>query len=83
VILTGELDAETAQRLTSYTVTQIRGYTAVVTLDLSGLSYCDGSGVLALNEVRATCEKLGLRFALVRPQPTVRSLLDAAGLDYQ
>lgn len=80
VSATGELDADTATTLVSYTINQIRGYTAAITLDLAGLSHCDSVGLTALAHIRDTCQSRGLRFLVVRPQPLVAQALEAAGV---
>ena len=49
-------------------------------LDLAELRFCDSAGINALIRLRKLADQDGWGFALVRPQPPVRRVLDLTGL---
>jgi anti-sigma B factor antagonist len=50
-------------------------------IDLSGLSYCDSSGIRALLNVENWAAKRDLRVVLRHPRPIVRRVLEIMGVD--
>ena len=82
VKLIGELDVSTAPQLEAC----LEGLGADgpdVRLDLSGLSFCDSSGISALVTASKRVRNRGGHLSIVFPQPAVRSVLEITGLlDY-
>jgi anti-sigma B factor antagonist len=79
VKLLGELDLSTAPQLEAC----LKGLGADVRLDLSGLSFCDSSGISAMVTASKRVRKQGGHLSIVSPQPAVRSVLEITGLlDY-
>jgi anti-sigma B factor antagonist len=81
VRLLGELDLSTAPQLEA--CLDELGDGADVRLDLSGLSFCDSSGISAMVTAAKRVRKPGGHLSIVSPQPAVRSVLEITGLlDY-
>jgi anti-anti-sigma factor len=81
IALTGELDQVSASRLRDAVVKVLRDQRpGHVELDLTGVSYLDSGGILALLVCRADGEQLSCRVTLANPQPHVRRVLEIAGL---
>jgi anti-anti-sigma factor len=54
---------------------------AELTVDLSGVRFCDSAGIAALVALRKQCEERGWFMRTVHPQPAVRRILvDFTGL---
>lgn len=81
VRLLGELDVSTTAELEAC-IDEL-GDGADVRLDLSGLSFCDSSGISAMVTSAKRVRKRGGHLSIVSPQPAVRSVLEITGLlDY-
>jgi anti-anti-sigma factor len=81
VRLLGELDLSTTSELEA--CLDELGDGADVRLDLSGLSFCDSSGISAMVTGAKRVRKRGGHLSIVSPQPAVRSVLEITGLlDY-
>ncbi|MFJ3964907.1 STAS domain-containing protein [Streptomyces sp. NPDC090036] len=52
-----------------------------IVVDLSGLSFCDSSGLNALIHARQTAAEHGRRIVLRTPPPQLRRLLEMTGAD--
>ena len=85
VTIAGDLDMSTAPVL----VDRVRTVFAddertELTLDLTGVAFCDSAGISALVQLRQQCEQHGWRLSVVNTQPAVRRMLvDFTGLgDY-
>ena len=82
VKLLGELDLSTVPELEAC----LAGFGADgadVRLDLSGLSFCDSSGISAMVTAAKRVRKRGGHLSIASPQPAVRSVLEITGLlDY-
>jgi anti-sigma B factor antagonist len=76
-----ELDLATADGLAE------RGYAAIarsvrlLLLDLTGLSFCDASGLSAFVRIANHADAAGCRFGLIAPRPPVAKILRISGLD--
>ncbi|WP_063754903.1 STAS domain-containing protein [Streptomyces sp. NRRL F-2580] len=79
----GEMDIDRAAMLRDAlhaAITQPGGPDEIV-VDLSGLSFCDSSGLNALIQARQTAAEHGRRITLGNPQPQFRRLLEMTGAD--
>ena len=82
VKLLGELDLSTAPELEAC-LEGLGADGADVRLDLSGLSFCDSSGISAMVTASKQVRKRGGHLSIASPQPAVRSVLEITGLfDY-
>jgi anti-sigma B factor antagonist len=82
VKLLGELDLSTVPQLEAC-LEGLEADGAAVRLDLSGLSFCDSSGISAMVTASKRVRKRGGHLSIVSPQPAVRSVLEITGLlDY-
>jgi anti-sigma B factor antagonist len=80
VRLIGELDLTTAPQL-GVCLDALRADGARdVRLDLSGLSFCDSSGISAMLTASKDWTKSGGRLSIASPQPAVRRVLEITGL---
>ncbi|MFN8051007.1 MAG: STAS domain-containing protein [Acidimicrobiales bacterium] len=77
---TGEIDVATAPQIEAELIAAIEGGSAV-TLDLSGVSFIDSSGLRALVTARQRAEEKGVAFSLAGRSPAVERLLQVTGLD--
>ena len=78
--LHGELDLTTIVALRScLDVLDPRG--RVVVFDLAGISFLDSTGIHELLRARQRCAAEGRRMEVVGAQPTVRRVLDIAGVE--
>jgi len=80
VRLTGELDVGCGDLVRSAATVPAEGVDAVV-VDLSGLCFCDLSGVAALHDLRAAHQALGRQVEVVCAQPLLRRILTLIGDD--
>jgi anti-anti-sigma factor len=77
----GELDIATTASLRNRILTILKDTTTPVIIDLSGVSFCDASGLALLVGARRRARLHGLTIALVAPCPHVAKLLRITGLD--
>ncbi|MFD3330027.1 STAS domain-containing protein [Streptomyces sp. NPDC058701] len=78
--LTGELDVETAPDIRDAVRESLTGRPALLRIDISGVSFCDCSGLRALVWAKAEAARAGAGFHLSGPlQPAVARVLDATG----
>jgi anti-sigma B factor antagonist len=83
VKLTGELDLLAAPQLEVCLVALRAEGAHDIRLDLSGLSFCDSSGISALLKASKQCRKSGGHLSIASPQAAVRRVLEITGLlDY-
>lgn len=78
--LVGELDAATAPTL-DLAVTKVGPGYQVILLDLTGLSFCDSSGLAALVRAHRHLEAEGRHLALTAVPERIRTLMAITGLD--
>jgi anti-anti-sigma factor len=81
ISVTGELDIATAEQAYSYISEVIDGRPAPVTVDLSGLTFCDASGLGALARVARHARQAGRQLMLTSVRPSVMKIMRITGLD--
>jgi anti-sigma B factor antagonist len=81
VSVTGELDIATAEQAYSYISEVIDGRPAPVTVDLSGLTFCDASGLGALARVARHARQKGRQLMLTAARPSLLKIMRITGLD--
>jgi anti-sigma B factor antagonist len=81
VSVAGELDIATAELAYSYLSEVIDGRPAPVTVDLSGLTFCDASGLGALARAARYARQKGRQLALASARPSLLKIMRITGLD--
>ena len=81
VSVTGELDIATADQAYSYISEVIDGRPAPVTVDLSGLTFCDASGLGALARTARHAREAGRQLMLASARPSLVKIMRITGLD--
>ena len=81
VSIAGELDIATAEQVYSYLSEVIDGRTAPVTVDLSGLTFCDASGLGVLARAARNARQKGRQLALASARPSLLKIMRITGLD--
>ena len=81
VSVTGELDIATAEQAYSYLSEVIDGRSAPVTVDLSGLTFCDASGLSALVRTARHARQKGRQVMLTSARPSLLKIMRITGLD--
>jgi anti-sigma B factor antagonist len=81
VSVTGELDIATAAQAYSYLSEVIDGRPAPVTVDLSGLTFCDASGLGVLARAARYARQKGRQLALASARPSLLKIMRITGLD--
>jgi len=81
VSVTGELDIATAEKAYSYISEVIDGRSAPVTVDLSGLTFCDASGLGALARIARHARQAGRQLMLTSARPSLLKIMRITGLD--
>jgi len=81
VSMTGELDIATAEQAYSYISEIIDGRPAPVTVDLSGLTFCDASGLGALARMARHARQTGRQLMLTSARPSMLKIMRITGLD--
>ena len=81
VSVAGELDIATAEQAYSYLSEVIDGRTAPVTVDLSGLTFCDASGLGVLARAARYARQKGRQLALDSARPSLLKIMRITGLD--
>ena len=81
VSVTGELDIATAEQAYSYISEVIDGRSAPVTVDLSGLTFCDASGLGALARIARHARQKGRQLMLTSARPSLLKIMRITGLD--
>jgi anti-anti-sigma factor len=79
--VTGELDIATAEQAYSYLSEVIDGRLAPVTVDLSGLTFCDASGLGVLARSARYARQKGRQLALASARPSLLKIMRITGLD--
>lgn len=79
LVLVGELDRRSAATLEAEIEWAYDAGADAITLDLSGLTYIDVSGVAVVEFRRGWCERRGCRFALIPAAPPVQRAFERAG----
>ena len=81
VSVAGELDIATADQAYSYITEVIDGRPAPVAVDLSGVTFCDASGLGALARLARHARAAGRQFMLTSARPSVLKIMRITGLD--
>ena len=81
VCVTGELDIATAEQAYSYISEIIDGRLAPVTVDLSGLTFCDASGLGVLARAAQYARQKGRQLRLASARPSLLKIMRITGLD--
>jgi anti-sigma B factor antagonist len=81
VSVTGELDIATAEQAYTYISEVIDGRPAPVTVDLSGLTFCDASGLGALARIARHARQKGRQLMLSSARPSLLKIMRITGLD--
>jgi anti-anti-sigma factor len=81
VSVAGELDIATAEQAYSYISEVIDERPAPVTVDLSGLTFCDASGLGALARVARHAREAGRQLVLTSARPSLVKIMRITGLD--
>jgi anti-anti-sigma factor len=79
--MAGELDIATAEKAYSYISDIIDGGPAPVTVDLSGLTFCDASGLGVLARIARHAKQAGRQLKLSSARPSLLKLMRLTGLD--
>jgi len=81
VTVEGDLDLASAPRVMDRTLPLLDPAGGELTLDLTGVAFCDSSGITALIKLRQRCDQSGWRLRTVNLQPPVRRIVvDFGGL---
>ena len=81
VSVSGELDIATAEQAYSYISEVIDGRPAPVTVDLSGLTFCDASGLGMLARAARYARQKGRQLMLASARPSLLKIMRITGLD--
>jgi anti-anti-sigma factor len=76
----GELDLATAGSLYRRGHAAMGRHTRLLLLDLTGLFFCDASGLTAFVRIANEADAAGCRYGLIAPQPPVAKMLRITGL---
>jgi anti-sigma B factor antagonist len=79
--LVGEIDLYTAPRLQSELTSALSdGKPAQIVVDMSGVEFCDSTGMNVLLAAHRVAAGRGGQLALAAPRPSVRKILEVTGL---
>jgi anti-sigma B factor antagonist len=84
VAMTGELDIATAEQAYAYlsrVIDTADQEPAAVRMDLSGLTFCDASGLSVLARIARRARKTGRQLRLVSARPALMKIIRITGLD--
>jgi anti-sigma B factor antagonist len=81
VSVTGELDIATAEQAYDYISDIIDGRQAPVSVDLSGLTFCDASGLGVLARIARHARQAGGQLRLTAARPSLLKIMRITGLD--
>ena len=87
VSVTGELDIATAEQAYTFISDVIDAWEtgetglAPVSLDLSGLTFCDASGLNVLARIARHARQAGRQLRLTAPRPSLLKIMRITGLD--
>jgi anti-anti-sigma factor len=79
VYAVGELDAASSVRLRRLLSDLIRVHSGRITVDLSGVTFMDSSGLGALLASRVSAQSVGIGFAIAYPSKQVTRVLQMTG----
>jgi anti-anti-sigma factor len=79
--VSGEIDMETVDALRDALMATITaGEAAAVVVDFAEVSFCDSSGVHALDAAYGAATERGIAFEVINLQPPVRRVLELVGI---
>ncbi len=81
ISVTGELDIATAEQAYSYISEVIDSWPAPVSVDLSGLTFCDASGLGVLAKIARHARQAGRQLRLTSARPSLLKIMRITGLD--
>jgi len=81
ISVTGELDIATAEQAYAYISDVIDAWPTPVSVDLSGLTFCDASGLGALARIARHARQAGRQLKLTAARPSLRKIMRITGLD--
>jgi anti-sigma B factor antagonist len=82
VTISGEIDLYTAPRLHSELAALLaEGMPARVVIDMSGVEFCDSTGMNVLLSCLRRARERGGELEIADPKPAVRKILQVTGLD--
>ena len=81
ISVTGELDIATADKAYAYISEVIDSWQVPVTVDLSGLTFCDASGLGVLAKVARHARQAGRQLKLTSARPSLLKIMRMTGLD--
>jgi anti-sigma B factor antagonist len=84
VAMTGELDIATAEQAYTYLSDVLEAWEAhpvPVTVDLSGLTFCDASGLGVLARIARHARQAGRQLTLTAARPSLLKIMRITGLD--
>lgn len=77
----GEIDLYTAPRLQAEFTSALREGPSRIVVDLSGVEFCDSTGMNVLLAALKRARERGGSLELAGPRPAVRKILQVTGLD--
>jgi anti-sigma B factor antagonist len=81
VSVTGELDIATAEQAYLYLSDVIDAWPLPVSVDLSGLTFCDASGLGVLARIARHARQAGRQLRLTAARPSLLKIMRITGLD--
>jgi anti-anti-sigma factor len=81
VLVAGEIDLGSGQRLLEYAREAIRQHGPRLAVDLAGVTFMDCGGVMVLLSIRTRAHRLGGYLSVVAASGAVRRVLDILELD--
>jgi anti-sigma B factor antagonist len=81
VTVTGELDIATAEQAYSYISGVIDGWPTPVSVDVSGVTFCDASGLGVLAKAARHARQAGRQLSLISARPSLLKIMRITGLD--
>jgi anti-sigma B factor antagonist len=81
ISVTGELDVATAEQAYAYISDVIDAWPTPVSVDLSGLTFCDASGLGALARTARHARQAGRQLKLTKARPSLLKIMRITGLD--
>ncbi len=81
ISLTGELDIATAEQAYLYISDVIDGWPLPVSVDLSGLTFCDASGLGVLARLAKHARQVGRQVKLTSARPPLLKIMRITGMD--
>ncbi len=81
VSVSGELDIATAEVAYAYITEVIDGWPVPIQVDLSGLTFCDASGLGALARIANHARRVGRQLRLTSVRPSLLKIMRITGLD--